>query len=236
MTLSESDLTLEVSSERSKVMSCDTLTTEAFSNPASDLVKRTFPGAAANAKFDVTTATMTVAMRLSLNAFDWITSTGRRKPGPEPVGAGREAHHNSPRFICNRSELRVCDGLLHARTLCGIDSIQLISDSLGAVLQNVFFQRFREEPAARHRALSSQAFRSVENWIRNRDCDFHARTVSLKYDCCNIAPSCNLIRIPQLLRAILLTEPRRCKSPAEALLSPQSKAAGSFGSAPVLLV
>ena len=167
MTLPESDLTMEVSNERSKVMSCDTLTTEAFGNPVSDLAKRMFPGAAANAKFDVTTATMTVAIRLSLNAFDWTTNTGRRKPGPEPVGAGREAHHNSPRFICHRLELCMCHGLLHTGALSGIDGVQAISDSLGAVPRNVLFQSFGEEPTTRYRALLSQALRSVENGVRD---------------------------------------------------------------------
>src|SRR5699024_6979893 len=113
MTLPERDFTLDGSNERSSVMSCDTLTTEAFGIPPSDLLKRTLPGAAAKHKLEVTTATMTVAMRLSLNGFDWTTRTGRRKPGPEPVGAGNDAHHNSPRFICDRPELRARHGLFH---------------------------------------------------------------------------------------------------------------------------
>lgn len=133
MTLPGRALTLDVSSERSKVMSCETLITEAFGSPASDFAKRTLPGAAAKARLDVTTATMTVAMRLSLKGFDCTTTTGRRKPGPDPVAAGREAHHNSPRFIFNHAELCLRHGLFQVRTLHGIDRVQLIGNSLGAV-------------------------------------------------------------------------------------------------------
>jgi len=45
------------------------------------------------------TAVTTVAMRLWLKGSDWITNTGLRKSGPEPVGAGNDAHYTSPRFI-----------------------------------------------------------------------------------------------------------------------------------------
>src|SRR6266852_3628772 len=37
-------------------------------------------------------------MRLALNSLACTTSTGRRAPGPEPVGSGSEAHHTSPRY------------------------------------------------------------------------------------------------------------------------------------------
>jgi hypothetical protein len=47
---------------------------------------------------DVTASTTTVLMRLWLNGLDCTMSTGRREPGPEPVGSGNEAHHTSPRF------------------------------------------------------------------------------------------------------------------------------------------
>src|SRR5690625_2050872 len=134
MTLPESDFTFEVSNERSSVMSCDTLTTEAFGNPPSDLLKRTLPGAAAKPKLEVTTATMTVAMRLSLNGFDWTTRTGRRKPGPEPVGPGNDAHHNSPRFICDCPDLRARYGLFHGRVLYGINRVQSLRHGLRAML------------------------------------------------------------------------------------------------------
>ena len=60
---------------------------------------RTLPGESANDRFDVMTAAITVAMRLWLNGSDWITSTGRRKPGPEPVGAGSDYLVESVQFM-----------------------------------------------------------------------------------------------------------------------------------------
>lgn len=48
----------------------ETLTTEGFDKPESDFAMRTLPGAFANARLDVKTATITVAIRLSLNGFD----------------------------------------------------------------------------------------------------------------------------------------------------------------------
>lgn len=62
--------TLRVSRPRSTVMSCETFTTEGLGSPDSALLIRTFPGASASARFDVTIATITVEMRLSLNGFD----------------------------------------------------------------------------------------------------------------------------------------------------------------------
>jgi hypothetical protein len=40
-----------------------------LASPDADADKRTFPGASANARFEVITATMTVLMLLSLKAF-----------------------------------------------------------------------------------------------------------------------------------------------------------------------
>lgn len=107
--------------------------TAAFDNPPSDLLKRTFPGAAAKPRLEVTTATMTVAMRLSLNGFDWTTRTGRRNPGPEPVGIGKDAHHNSPRFISDCLDLRMRHDVFQGRVLYGINRVQPLRNGLGAV-------------------------------------------------------------------------------------------------------
>ena len=49
-------------------------------------------GASASARFDVTIATMTVAIR-----------------PPDPLGDGSDAHQTSPRFICEASQLSVCE-------------------------------------------------------------------------------------------------------------------------------
>ena len=43
------------------------------------------------------TATTTVRIRLLLNSSDWTMITGRRKPGPDPAGSGKEAHQICPR-------------------------------------------------------------------------------------------------------------------------------------------
>ena len=47
-----------------------TFTTEGFDKPDSALPSRTFPGALARARFDVMTATTTVAMRLAVKGLD----------------------------------------------------------------------------------------------------------------------------------------------------------------------
>jgi hypothetical protein len=55
---------------RSKVNTCDTLTTDAFGNPLVRRPKRTLPGASASAVLDVMAATTTVPIRLRLKASD----------------------------------------------------------------------------------------------------------------------------------------------------------------------
>lgn len=44
----------------------------------------------------------TVRIALRLNASDWTTTTGRRKPGADPAGSDRSAHQTSPWAITNR--------------------------------------------------------------------------------------------------------------------------------------
>ena len=83
--------------------------TDAFgASPVPLVGRRTFPGASAKRRFDVMTAATTVLMRLSLKLFAETISNGRRKPGPDPVGSGREAHHISPRRT-TACLGRVCD-------------------------------------------------------------------------------------------------------------------------------
>lgn len=55
---------------RSRVKSCETLTTESRGSPDCAAVTATFPGASAPAMLAVMIATMTVLMRLLLNASD----------------------------------------------------------------------------------------------------------------------------------------------------------------------
>ncbi len=86
-----------VRESQSTVISCDTFTTESRGKPESRAGNRTFPGAPASARLLVMTATMTVWIRLWLNASAWTTRTGRRKPGSDRRGSGRSAHQISPR-------------------------------------------------------------------------------------------------------------------------------------------
>jgi len=55
---------------RSMATSCVTLTAESFGNPEARRVRRTFPGASAQRRLVVKTATITVRSRLSLTSFD----------------------------------------------------------------------------------------------------------------------------------------------------------------------
>ena len=88
--------TSSVSNERSSVMSCDVFTTESFGRPVALAESITFPGASAQRRLLVSGTQTTVLMRLRLRASPWTTNTGRRKPGPEPIGSGRLAQYTWP--------------------------------------------------------------------------------------------------------------------------------------------
>jgi hypothetical protein len=117
---------------RSIVIVCETLITDDFVSPDSDLPTRTFPGASASARLDVTTVTTTVAMRLSLKGFDWTISTGRRNLGPDPVGVGKDAHQISPRFMTQCLSLRLRKRFIEARRDRGVDGVKLGSNRDGS--------------------------------------------------------------------------------------------------------
>ena len=68
------------------------LATECFGRPVERRAKRTLPGAAARARLEVNATTRTVPILLALNGSLCTTSTGRRKPGSEPLGAFSDAH------------------------------------------------------------------------------------------------------------------------------------------------
>jgi len=117
--------TFSVSNARSMVNSCEMLTTEGLDSPESVLCRRTFPGADSMARLVVMIATMTEAMRLSLKALDCMTRTGRRNPGPEPVGGGNDAHQTSPRLMLEQSVLGRCQRGVYRGGLASIDLIEL---------------------------------------------------------------------------------------------------------------
>lgn len=83
----------------STVMICETFTTDGFESPEPLVGMRTFPGASASRRFDVTTAAITVLMRLVLKLSAETINSGRRKPGPDPDGLVNDAHQSSPRRI-----------------------------------------------------------------------------------------------------------------------------------------
>jgi len=85
-----------VRSVLSSVTSWETLATDSFGSPVALGGSRTFPGAVAHFRLLVKGTQTTVAIRLRLSASPWTTTTGRRKPGPEPLGSGRSAHQTSP--------------------------------------------------------------------------------------------------------------------------------------------
>lgn len=94
----------------SKLIICETLATESFGNPVARATRWTLPGASAHLRLLVSGTQITVAIRLRFKASDWITKTGLRKPGADPVGAGKSAHQISPCEIttlyCSGSDWR----------------------------------------------------------------------------------------------------------------------------------
>ena len=69
-----------------------------------------FPGACAKRRLEVIVAASTVLMWLALNSLDETITTGRRKPGSEPLGAGNDAHQISPFFTTSGRYLACCFG------------------------------------------------------------------------------------------------------------------------------
>lgn len=175
-------LTRKVRSTLSIVSSCDTLTTDARGRPASALPRRTLPGASANATLDVMTATTTVLIRLWLNELDCTTRTGRRKPGPEPVGGGSDAHQTSPRLMAQRRVLRSQQDWLNGRRLAVVDRVELGRYGCGIVLCHILLERLRKYLAARHATLFCQTLGSIEDGIGYRDGNFHTAIVLPEYD------------------------------------------------------
>lgn len=74
----------------------DTFATESCSRLVECAGRRRLPGASPHLRFVVNGMQTTVAIRLRLIASPCTMTTGRRKPGPDPVGGGSSAHHTSP--------------------------------------------------------------------------------------------------------------------------------------------
>ena len=162
-----------VSMLRSIVIICETLTTDGFASADSDFPTRTFPGASASERLDVITATITVAIRLSLNGFDWIISTGRRNAGPDPVGIGNEAHQISPRFMTQGLFLRLGKRFGETGRRCGVDFVKLGRYRNGPSGAQIRCESIRVELASGEFELPCKMLAGLEYGIGNRDCDLH---------------------------------------------------------------
>lgn len=88
--------TSSVSNSRSRVMIWEAFATESLGSPVARAGSSTFPGASAQRRLLVSGTQTTVLARLRFKASPWTTTTGLRKPGPEPVGSGRLAQYTWP--------------------------------------------------------------------------------------------------------------------------------------------
>ncbi len=109
VTISQGSLSFTIKADASKVKPgfADNVIVEIFSvmpvgKPDADAGRKTLPGMAAKAVFDVTTATTTVFRRLRLKGSSWITTTGRRLAGRLPTAGPRSHQTMSPRLTIRR--------------------------------------------------------------------------------------------------------------------------------------
>jgi hypothetical protein len=156
--------------------------TDGLASPESDAPTRTLPGACPSARFDVITITTTVPIRLALKGFDWTTRTGLRRPGPEPAGAGSDAHQISPRFMSDGSKLGLRQSIVNSVGLSGINGIEFCRNRIGPLRPEVCCKRFRVKATASHLALSGKQLGSLEYRIGNGNSHFHQAMVSPGYD------------------------------------------------------
>ena len=94
--------TSSVSSSRSSVTIWEVFATESLGRPVVRAGRITLPGASAQSRLLVNGTQTTVLTRLRFSASPWTTTTGLRKPGPEPVGSGRLAQYTCPWAITIR--------------------------------------------------------------------------------------------------------------------------------------
>jgi hypothetical protein len=94
--------TSSVSSSRSSVTIWEVFATESLGRPVVRAARRTLPGASVQPRLLVKGTQTTVLTRLRFSESPWTTTTGLRKPGPEPVGSGRLAQYTWPWAITIR--------------------------------------------------------------------------------------------------------------------------------------
>ncbi len=97
---------------RSMLRIWETFATESLDKPVRTVGSKTFPGASANRRLLVNGTITVVAIRLALNSSPWTTTTGRRKPGPDPSGSSSDAQQTSPWLVTIRNA-RASGGQLH---------------------------------------------------------------------------------------------------------------------------
>ena len=94
-----------------------------------------------------------------------MTRTGRRKPGPEPVGSGMLAHHISPRFMIQGSQLRPGQCWLDWNSGRPMHFIEFGRDSCATMGVEIASHRLCIELATRDTHLLSQTLCSFKNGV-----------------------------------------------------------------------
>jgi hypothetical protein len=166
---------------RSSVMICEVLAAESFGRPVGRARRSTLPGAFAQLRLLVSGTQTTVLIRLRLSESPWTTSTGPRKPGPEPVGSGKLAQYTWPWAITIQRLQESVSPPLQWLDQGMSPLLRRLDSSPRLQLQDrdarCIRSRLRYKPDF---AISStaQPFGLSENLIGNRNCSFHTRSIT----------------------------------------------------------
>lgn len=98
------------------------------------------------------------------------------------MGLGRLAHQTSPRFMADSSKLGSGQGGIDRLLLPGIYGVESLGHERILPLAKVFLESLRVELTAGHAQAMGKLLRSGEDRVRERDGDFHGRTVSPWYE------------------------------------------------------
>ena len=176
--------TRDVRSRLSTVISCETFTTESRASPTALRPRRTFPGAAARRRLEVTTAQIVVPIALSLKSLDCTTRTGRRKPAPiqpdrraRPTRSRRDA---LPALLGQRSRLHLPkDGIEPCAARLGtVYRIEPFAYPEELFLLDEFRDGSRVQLTAGDSTPLREAFGLLEYLVRERDRCFHDNSIT----------------------------------------------------------
>ena len=126
------------------------------------------------------------ASELRLKASPWTTTTGRRKPGSDPAGSARSAHHTSPWAITTRIR-RGCAARPRGREgLCRRSGpprqrprVERIRDLLGGAVPGDVLPKGRAvDLAARAMRPAGEAVHLLEQVIGHGDGGLHTRSIT----------------------------------------------------------